>query len=245
MSHHVIEANEICYIYPDGTQAINNISFKILHGESVGIIGANGAGKSTLIKQMNGFLMPTSGNISIGGIPVNEKNKVEIRRHLGLVFQNPDDQLFMPTVFDDVAFGPLNLGLSKEDIEKCVTESLSTVGCLHLKNRPSHHLSLGQKRAVSIATVLAMGPNILVMDEPSSFLDPRSRRDLINLLSKFAHTKIIVSHDLDLILDVCKRCIILREGKVQADGHVQELLSNKEILEQNHLELPLTLQKSN
>ncbi|MBI5417899.1 ABC transporter ATP-binding protein [Candidatus Poribacteria bacterium] len=243
MSHHIIEANNLHFVYPDGTKAISGISFKIVHGESVGIVGANGAGKSTLIMQMNGFFMPTEGSLNIGGIPVSEKTKTEIRRHVGLVFQNPDDQLFMPTVFDDIAFGPLNLGLSPDAVEKCVNESLKIVGCLGLKNRPSHHLSLGQKRAVSIACVLSMGPDILVMDEPSSFLDHRSRRDLINLLKKFTHTKIIVSHDLDLILEVCERCLILKEGKIQADGKVRELLSQKDLLDQNHLELPLTLQK--
>ncbi|MBI5207325.1 MAG: ABC transporter ATP-binding protein [Candidatus Firestonebacteria bacterium] len=243
MSHHIIEANNLHFVYPDGTKAINGISLKIMHGESVGIVGPNGAGKSTLIMQMNGFFMPTSGSLNIGGIPVSEKTKAEIRRHVGLVFQNPDDQLFMPTVFDDVAFGPLNLDLSKEAVEKCVNEALIEVGCLELKDRPSHHLSLGQKRAVSIAAVLSMGPDILVMDEPSSFLDPRSRRDIINLLKKFKHSKIVVSHDLDLILDVCERCLILKDGKIQADAPTKELLMQKNILEQNHLELPLTLQK--
>ncbi|MBI4649894.1 ABC transporter ATP-binding protein [Candidatus Desantisbacteria bacterium] len=245
MSHHIIEAQDLYFVYPDGTKAINGISFKIIHGESVGIVGSNGAGKSTLIMQMNGFFLPTSGSLKIGATPVNEKTKVDIRRHVGLVFQNPDDQLFMPTVFDDIAFGPLNLGFSKEEVEKCVDESLKMVGCLELKDRPSHHLSLGQKRAVSIACILSMGPDILVMDEPSSFLDHRSRRDLINLLKKFTHTKIIVSHDLDLILEVCERCIILKDGKIQADGKAKDILSEENILKQNNLELPLTLQKNN
>lgn len=242
MSHHIIKAENVHFSYPDGTKAINGVSFEIHHGESVGIIGPNGAGKSTLILQLNGFLMPSSGSFNIGGTPVTQKTKMEIRRHVGLVFQNPDDQLFMPTVFDDVAFGPLNSGLSPEAVENKVNESLKIVGCLELKNRPSHHLSLGQKRAVSIATILAMEPDILVMDEPSSFLDNHSRRDVINLLRLFNHTKIIVSHDLDLVLDVCERCIILNNGSIQADGITKEMLLNRTLLEKNKLELPLSLQ---
>lgn len=242
MSHHIIKAENVHFAYPDGTKAIKGISFEIHHGESVGIIGPNGAGKSTLILQLNGFLMPSSGSFNIGGTPVTQKTKTEIRRHVGLVFQNPDDQLFMPTVFDDVAFGPLNLGLSPEIVEKKVAESLGIVGCLELKNRPPHHLSLGQKRAVSIATILAMEPDILVMDEPSSFLDNYSRREIINLLNKFHHTKIIVSHDLDLIMDVCERCIILNDGRIQADGITKDMLLNKNLLEKNKLELPLSIQ---
>lgn len=235
MSHHIIKAENLHFSYPDGTKAVNGVSFEITHGESVGIIGPNGAGKSTLILQLNGFFLPTSGSLNIGGTPVTQKTKTEIRRHVGLVFQNPDDQLFMPTVFDDVSFGPLNLGLSAEMVEKRTNEALSAVNCLPLKNRPSHHLSIGQKRAVSIATILAMEPDILVMDEPSSFLDSHSRRDLIHLLKKFEHTKIIASHDLDLITEVCGRCIILNDGKVQADGATKDILSDKILLEKNKL----------
>ncbi|MFH1287521.1 MAG: ABC transporter ATP-binding protein [bacterium] len=244
MSHHIIKAENLCFSYPDGTKAIDGLSFEITHGESVGIIGPNGAGKSTFILQLNGFFLPTSGSLNIGGTPVTQKTKMEIRRHVGLVFQNPDDQLFMPTVFDDVSFGPLNLGLSAETAEKRTNEALSAVNCLELKNRPSHHLSLGQKRAVSIATILAMEPDILVMDEPSSFLDSYSRRDLIHLLKKFHHTKIIVSHDLDLIMEVCERCIILNDGKIQADGMTKDMLLDKTLLEKNKLELPLSLQRN-
>lgn len=235
MSHHIIKAENLHFSYPDGTKAINGVSFEITHGESVGIIGPNGAGKSTLILQLNGFFLPTSGSLNIGGTPVTQKTKAEIRRHVGLVFQNPDDQLFMPTVFDDVSFGPLNLGLSTEMVEKRTNEALSAVNCLDLKNRPSHHLSIGQKRAVSIATILAMEPDILVMDEPSSFLDGHSRRDLTHLLKKFEHTKIIASHDLDLIAEVCKRCIILNDGKIQADEATKDILSDKILLEKNKL----------
>ncbi|RMG57302.1 MAG: ABC transporter ATP-binding protein [Deltaproteobacteria bacterium] len=242
MSHHIVEFRNVAFTYPDGTRALKGISFQILHGESVGIVGANGAGKSTLLMLLNGYLLPTEGEVVIGGIPLTKKTRQELRRRVGVVFQNPDDQLFMPTVYEDVAFGPLNLGLSPESTDERVKRALSTVGCLHLAGKAPHHLSGGQKRAVSIATVLAMEPDILAMDEPSSNLDPRSRRDLIGLLRKFEHTKIIASHDLDLILDVCERSIVIREGEVAADGPTEEILTDKGLMEENNLELPLSLQ---
>jgi cobalt/nickel transport system ATP-binding protein len=166
-----------------------------------------------------------------------------VRKKVGVVFQNPDDQLFMPTVQDDVAFGPLNLGLSGEEAIERVDEALNTVGCPGLKDKPPHRLSLGQKRAVSIATVIAMHPDILVMDEPAANLDPKSRRQLINLLKEFKHSKIIASHDLDLILDVCERCIVIGDGVVKKDGPAGELLLDEKLLEENNLELPLSLKQ--
>jgi len=162
---------------------------------------------------------------------------------VGLIFQNPDDQLFMPTVFDDVAFGPLNLGLSPEKARERVHEALEIVGGLALKDKPPHHLSGGQKSAVAIAAVIAMKPDILVMDEPASHLDPKSRRSLISLLGHFEHTKIIASHDLDLIWDVCRRCVIIKDGRVVADGPAEQILSDRQLLEANNLELPLSLQE--
>lgn len=243
MSHHILEFNDVHFAYPDGTKALQGINFRITHGESVGIVGANGAGKSTLISHMNGYLMPAKGTITIGNLQLDKTTLMEARKTVGVVFQNPDDQLFMPTVFDDVAFGPLNLGMSKEMVVKRVHDSLMTVGCFELKDKPPHHLSLGQKRAVSIAAVIAMQPDILVMDEPASSLDPKSRRQLINLLNGFKHSKIIASHDLDLILDVCERCLVIGNGKVVADGPAGEILIDKELLMQNNLELPLSLQK--
>lgn len=243
MSHHIVEFKDVYFNYPDGTETLKGISFRIVHGESVGIVGANGAGKSTLLLHMNGYLMPSDGFIIIGDLQLNKKTRKEIRRKVGIVFQNPDDQLFMPTVFDDVAFGPLNLGLTHEIVQQKVNDALKTVGCLELKNRPPHHLSCGQKSAVAIATVIAVQPDILVMDEPASNLDPKSRRYLINLLKNFSHTKIIASHDLDLILDVCKRCIVIKEGSVMADGPTEKILSDSKLLEANNLELPLSLQK--
>jgi cobalt/nickel transport system ATP-binding protein len=243
MSHHIIEFNDVHFAYPDGTQALKGVGFRITHGEAVGIVGANGAGKSTLISHMNGYLLPAKGTITIGDMQIRKSTLVKARKTVGVVFQNPDDQLFMPTVFEDVAFGPLNLGMTKERIVERVDEALTTVGCLHLKDKPPHHLSLGQKRAVTIAAVIAMQPDILVMDEPAAGLDPKSRRQLINLLKGFKHSKIIASHDLDLILETCERCIVIGDGRIKADGPARELLLNEALLNENNLELPLSKQK--
>lgn len=243
MSHHIVKFENVSYQYPDGTKAIKNISFLITHGESVGIVGANGSGKTTLLMHLNGYVLPTEGIINIGDIILNKNTRQEIRKKVGLVFQNPDDQLFMPTVYEDVAFGPINLGMDKETVKVKVKQALSLVNCYELKDKPPHHLSGGQKRSVAIATVISMDPDILAMDEPSSNLDPKSRRYLINLLKNFKHTKIIASHDLDLILDVCNRCIVLKDGTIVADGDTKSILSDKILLEANNLELPLSMQK--
>ncbi len=242
MSHHIVELKHVCFAYPDGTEALKGVTFRIVHGESVGLAGTNGAGKTTLLLNLNGHLIPTRGEIAIGEVPLSKKTRQEIRRKVGFVFQRSDDQLFMPTVYEDVAFGPINLGLNEDKVEERVRNALEMVGCFQLRNRPPHRLSEGQKRSVAIATVMAMEPDILVMDEPASNLDPRSRRQLINLLKGFGHTKIVASHDLDLILDVCERCIIIKDGKVVADGPSEELLLNKALLEENNLELPLSRQ---
>lgn len=243
MSHHIIDFNNVHFKYPDGTYALKGINFRITHGESVGIVGANGAGKSTLISHMNGYLMPSEGTIVIGDVKLDKTTLEEARKTVGIVFQNPDDQLFMPTVFEDVAFGPLNLGMDRERVFERVNDALETVGCPDLKDKPPHHLSLGQKRSVSIASVIAMQPDILVMDEPAASLDPKARRNLINLLNEFKHSKIIASHDLDLILDVCERCIVIGDGTVRADGPAKDILLNEDLLKDNNLELPLSLQK--
>jgi len=242
VSHHFIEVRDLHYTYPDKTTALQGVSFRITHGESVGIVGANGAGKTTLFLHLNGFLFPDMGTVTVGDTVLTKKTRSEIRKRVGMVFQNPDDQLFMPRVFDDVAFGPLNLGMDPEKVLERVEESLERVGALHLRNRQSHRLSGGQKRAVTIASVIAMQPDILVMDEPGSHLDPRSRRQLIELLKGFQHTKLIASHDLDMILDTCERCIVLGDGKVQADGPTETILTSRELLEANNLELPLSRQ---
>lgn len=243
MSHHIVDFKNVFFRYPDGTEALRDISFRITHGEAVGVIGANGSGKSTLLLHMNGQLLPTSGTVTIGDLHLTRKTRQEIRKKVGIVFQNPDDQLFMPTVYDDVAFGPLNLGMDEEDVRQRVHDALNLVNSLALRDKPPHHLSSGQKSAVAIAAVMALGPDILAMDEPAANLDPKSRRLLINLLKTFSHSRIIASHDLDLILDVCSRCIVIREGTVAADGPTLDILSNKTLLEENNLELPLSLQR--
>ena len=242
MSHHLVEVKDLEYAYPDGTPVLRGVSFRITHGESVALIGANGAGKSTLLLQLNGCLVPQAGTVRIGDLPLNKETLSHVRRTVGLVFQDPDDQLFMPLVYDDVAFGPLNLGLPVEEVEERVNQALATVGALHLKDRPPYRLSGGEKRAVAIAAVLSMSPDILVMDEPTSSLDPKTRRQLIELLKTFHHTLIIATHDLDMVLDLCDRTIILQAGQVVADGPTRDLLQDDDLLHASGLEKPLCMQ---
>lgn len=242
MSHHIIEVKDLAHTYPDNTRALQGVSFTIHHGEAVGIVGANGAGKSTLLSHLNGILIPSAGTVRIGDYPINKKTIAQIRRTVGMVFQNPDEQLFMPTVYDDVAFGPLNLGLPPAEVHDRVMASLDTVGAAHLQDRPPYKLSYGQKRTVAIAAVLAMSPDILVMDEPSSGLDPHARRQLIGLLDSFTHTKIIASHDLDLVFDLCERTIVLNNGRILADGPTSEIFSDLDLLQRAYLEQPLRMQ---
>lgn len=244
MNHHKISMQDVQYAYPDRTQALQGVTFLITHGESVALIGGNGAGKSTLLSLLVGIVFPTAGAVAVGGIEMTHKTATEIRRRIGMVFQNPDDQLFMPTVFDDVAFGPLNLGFSQEQAKQLATDALTTVGASSLGKRSSHRLSTGEKRAVSIASVLAMTPDVLLMDEPTSGLDPWSRRQLIGLLRNFGHTRIIATHDLDFAMDVCQRTLVLQNGRVVADGPTGEIMNNEELLASCRLELPLRLQKN-
>jgi cobalt/nickel transport system ATP-binding protein len=242
MSHHIVAVKSLRHIYPDGTPALQDVSFRITHGESVAIIGANGAGKSTLLLHLNGYLSATAGEIRIGDFPLNKGTLPQIRRTVGMVFQDPDDQLFMPTVYDDVAFGPLNLGLTGADLEKCVTESLERVGAGHLAKKAPYHLSGGEKKRVAIATVLSMSPDILVMDEPTNGLDPYARRQLIGLLRDFSHTRIFTSHDLDMVLELCERTIVLKDGQVRADGPTLEIFQDEALLAECRLEKPLSMQ---
>lgn len=238
----VIEINELVYRYSDGRQALNRVSLNIAKGESVGIVGANGAGKSTLLLNLMGVLLPTDGQIKIKNIIMNKKNLTSIRKEIGIVFQDADDQLFMPTVYEDVAFGPRNYGYSKEEVEESVKTALDTVGIYHLKDRPPYKLSGGEKRAAAIATVLAMKPEIVIMDEPTSALDPKSRRRFINILTQLNHTKIITTHDLDMVFELCERTIVLKEGKIVADGNTKDILSDSKLMDQCELEIPLRLQ---
>jgi len=243
MSHHIINFKEINFSYTDGKKVLEDINLTIHHGESVGIIGSNGAGKSTLLMLLVGLLFPQKGEIRIGDTPITKRTLAYIRQRIGYCFQNPDEQLFMNTVYDDVAFGPRNFGIEEKEVEKRVINALETVGCLHLKDRITYKLSGGEKRAVSIATILSMEPDIIVMDEPTSALDPGARRRLINLLKSFNHTKIIATHDLDMVLELCERTILINQGKVVADGLTKEILTNNQLLESSGLELPLCLQK--
>ena len=243
MSHHIIEVKNLDYVYPDGKQALKNISFRVTHGESVGIIGLNGAGKSTLLMHLNGVLFPTGGEVSIGEVAVRKSTLPVIRQHVGFIFQNPDDQLFMSTVYDDVAFGPRNYKLPENEVEKRVLSALDTVGIAHLRNRPPYKLSEGEKRSAAIASILSMSPDILVMDEPSSSLDPSSRRRLIKLLHSFNHTRIIASHDLDMVLEICERTIVIKDGEILADDSTLKIFQNEELLAISGLEKPFCMQK--
>lgn len=238
MSHHRVAVDDLGFSYPDGTAALAGVSFEIGHGESVAVVGANGAGKSTLLLHLNGILLADTGRVIVGDLPVTATTLAHVRRTVGTVFQDPDDQLFMPTVFDDVAFGPLNFGMPESECRERVRRCLEQVGAWHLRDRPPHRLSGGEKRRVAVAAVLAMSPDILLLDEPSTGLDPRGRRQVIELLRGFSHTKLIVSHDLDLVLDLCPRTLLLHEGRLVADGPSRRLLGDAPLLERCGLEVP-------
>ena len=237
----MIQFEHVSVEYEKGKKVLDDLSFVIEDGEAVGLIGANGAGKSTFMKALLG-LVPHSGSILVDGLEVNRKNLQEIRKKLGYVLQNSDNQMFMPTVEEDILFAPLNYGMSREDAGKKVDEVLEKLGISYLKDRHNHKISGGEKRMAAIATVLAMDPKALLMDEPSSALDPYNRRVIINTICALSNTKIVAAHDLDLILDTCDRVILLSGGKIAADGPANELLKDKELLENNRLELPLKFQ---
>ena len=226
------------FTYPDGKKALNGVDLEIGPGERVAIFGPNGAGKTTLALHLNGILEPSAGSITVGGLPVVETNFAEIRRMVGLVFQDPNDQLFMPSVQEDVGFGPANLGISGEELAKRIDIALDIVGGGEFADRPPHHLSGGEKRRAALATVLAMTPDVLVFDEPSSGLDPAGRRDLIETLAGLPMTQLIITHDLPLALELCDRSVIMNQGKVVADDATRGLLGNDDLLAANSLEPP-------
>ncbi len=242
MSHHKIEARNLRFSYPGGQSAVKDVSFKIHHGEAVGIIGANGAGKSTLLMLLMGVLFPCSGEVLVGDVRVAKKTLPMIRQRLGMVFQDPDDQLFMTTVFEDVAFGPRNYGMAEEEVGERVARALEAVGISHLKDRAASRLSGGEKRAAAIASVLSMEPDVLIMDEPTAALDPKSRRRVIGLLNGFDHTRIITSHDLDMVMETCGRVLVIKDGEIAADGRAMDILQDGELLDSCGLEKPLSLQ---
>jgi len=239
----VLEIEKLSYAYPDGHVAIREINLQIKEGESVALVGANGAGKSSLFKLIIGISDIREGAIRIGDLPVEKKTLKEIRKKVGMVFQNPDDQLFMTKVYDDIAFGPRNELLSEQEVEARVAGALEELGITHLRDRMPHRLSGGEKRVIAIASVLAMQPEIILFDEPTSFLDPKARRNVINTLDQLKMTKIIATHDMDMALDICDRVIIMNQGTVFADGPVEQLLLDEPLLLQCSLELPLCMQK--
>ncbi len=241
MSHHYLQFDNVHYTYPDGHEALRGITFRITHGERVALVGVNGAGKSTLLLHTNGLLLPTQGRISVGGIEITRKTLPRIRQTVGLVFQEADTQLFMPTVEEDVAFGPANMGLTHEEIAQRVTRALEAVGAESLRHAAPHRLSGGQKKSVSIATVLSMEPSILVMDEPTSNLDARARRQVIDLLDRFDHTMLIATHDMEMIPELCPRTIVMKEGRIVADGETTRIFGDRKLVEAYGLEQPSRL----
>ncbi len=238
----MIRIRNLCYTYPDGNQALKNVSIEIKGGGTAAVVGANGAGKSTLLSLMAGIFDIKEGEIQIGGVPVKKSRLEEIRKEVGYVFQNPDDQLFMARVYDDIAFGPRNFGFSSDEIREMAESAIDMMGIGHLRDRAPHKLSGGEKRNVAIAAVLAMKPRVLLFDEPSSYLDPKSRRNFIRAMAELRHTKVIATHDLDLVLDLCDRVVILRKGEVFADGEPYSLFSDRDLMEESGLEIPLSLQ---
>jgi cobalt/nickel transport system ATP-binding protein len=233
-----IQIADLAFAYPDGHQALFGVDLGIAKGERVAILGPNGSGKTTFVLHLNGVLTAQRGTIEVAGLPLQRETLREVRRRVGLVFQDPDDQLFMPTVREDVAFGPANLGISGPELELRVANALEEVGMQSAAQRPPHHLSFGQKRKVCVATVLAMEPEILVLDEPTSNLDPASRREMIELLSKLDVTLISVTHDLPYALETCPRSVIMDGGKIVADGATSEILGDRALLAAHRLELP-------
>ena len=233
-----LAVRDLAFAYPDGHQALFGVDLTLQPGERVALLGPNGAGKTTLVMHLNGILQPGHGTVEVAGLPVVPDSYQEVRRRVGIVFQDPDDQLFMPTVREDVAFGPANLGLRGAELDARVDEALDSVGMLEFRDRPPHHLSFGQRRRVAVATVLAMRPEILVLDEPSSNLDPASRRELAEILLRLEITTLMVTHDLPYALELCPRAVILAEGSIVADGATRDVLCDEDLLKQHRLELP-------
>lgn len=255
-----IRALGLAYQYPDGRRALRGIDFEVAPGESVALVGPNGAGKSTLLLHLNGLLPGARGpstqgrgggwplsrsrqaaSVWIDGLEVIDRNAREVRRRVGLLFQDPDDQLFSPTVLEDVAFGPLNLGMSKDEARRLARECLERVGLADAEDRPPHHLSFGERKRVCLAGVLACGPSVLALDEPTANLDPRGRRRFIELIQALPSAKLIATHDLEMALEVCPRVLLLDAGQIVADGPSRDILGDAELLEAHGLETPLSL----
>ena len=233
-----LEISNLTYEYPDGYKALNEISFDLEEGDSLGLLGPNGAGKTTLILHLNGILGEMDGSIKLNNLEFVEDNLAEIRKTVGVVFQDPDDQLFMPTVLEDVMFGPKNFGFSEEASRENAEEALKMVGMNDYQEKAPHHLSFGQKRKVAIASVLASKPQLLVLDEPSSNLDPSSRRELIDILLSLEISIVLVTHDLPMALEICPKSIVVNSGLITENGKTKDLLTDNKVMKENRLELP-------
>jgi cobalt/nickel transport system ATP-binding protein len=228
----------LSFSYPDGHEALRDVDLHVHHGERVALLGPNGAGKTTLLLHLNGIFRPSSGKVRVAGLDISDDSLMEVRRRVGLVFQDPDDQLFMPTVGQDVAFGPANFGIEGEELESRVSDALGAVSMLGAVDRAPHHLSYGERRRVAIATVLAMRPEILVLDEPTSNLDPASRRELIEALRSLPITQLLVTHDLPFALELCPRSLVMDDGRIVAADTTVEILSDDVLMKTHRLELP-------
>jgi len=237
-----VELEHVSFRYPDGVEALRDVSLRVGVGERIALVGPNGAGKSTVLRQLNGLLTPTAGTVHVMGLPVVPANLTAVRRHIGYVFQDADDQLFCPTVLEDVAFGPLHLGLPTEEVLRCVRRALELVGLVGYERRVPQRLSAGEKALVALATVLSYSADVLVLDEPSASLDPKNRRRLLTVLADLGRTQLVATHDLDFAWEHCPRTVLLADGRVVADGRTFDLLANAELLEPHGLELPLRLQ---
>jgi cobalt/nickel transport system ATP-binding protein len=242
MSHIHIDVENVSFGYEKGHEILNGISLHAKETDSIGLVGANGVGKSTFLKLLVGLNLEFAGEIRVEEIPVSAKTLPQIREKIGYVFQDSDSQLFMSTAYDDIAFAPRNYGLPEDEVKRRVEGALKMTGIERLRDKQIYKMSGGEKKLVSIATILSMTPDIMLMDEPSIALDPRNRRNLIHILNSFEHLKIIASHDLDMILDTCERTILMSGGKIICDGLTREILSDKELLEEHGLELPLCMQ---
>jgi cobalt/nickel transport system ATP-binding protein len=233
-----VELSHLHYAYPDGFEALRGVDLVVPRGEKIALVGPNGAGKSTLMLHLNGILEPSHGSVRVAGMDVVRATLPRVRAEVGLVFQDPDDQLFSPTVRDDVAFGPLHMGLPEDEIHDRVERALAAVGMSGFERRLPHRLSLGQRKRVAMATVLSMDPSILVFDEPSAGLDPRGRRELIRLLGELPQTMLVATHDMRLVADVLDRTVVMDEGCIVADGPATDILADEPLLEAHGLEAP-------
>ena len=237
----IISVSHLSFGYDSKRKVLENINFQLKKGESVGLVGANGVGKSTLLRILVGLNTGFQGDVMVNNIPLEKKNLKTIRKNIGYVFQNADSQLFMSTVYEDVAFAPVNYGLSEEETKQRVTDALKMMGIEELRDRHTFRLSGGQKKLAAIATILSMTPEIILLDEPTIALDPRNRKNLIGLINSFSQLRVIASHDLDMIMDTCSRVVLMNNGKIIREGSTVEILNDRELLESNGLELPLSL----